>query len=575
MSELGRTAKDDLSVVLCGAAGQGIKTVESLILKVMKRSGYNVFASREYMSRVRGGNNSTEIRISSERVTAFVNRIDVLLALNKGIRKNIQDRISDSTVIIGDREELGDESDSLHGHFYNVDLLKLAKEAGGAVYANVIAAGIVFGFCGIPFQELNDLFTDYFSRKGEDVVKKNLVAVETGFRIGEQMHSSGIMSFHQKPVQGIAEDLMMDGNEAVSLGAIAGGCNFIAAYPMSPATGVLTFLSRHARALGIVAEQIEDEIAAINMAVGAGYAGARAMVSTSGGGFALMSEGLSLAAVMEIPVVIHIGQRPGPATGMATRTEQADLDLALYSGHGEFPRIILAPATIEDGFWLTQKAFDLADKFQTQVIILTDQYFLNSFYNIPPIDTDKIKNEKYIVESQKDYRRYSLTDSGISPRAVPGNGSGLVGVDSHEHDEWGHVQEDFELRVRMVDKRLRKMKEITQDKVDPLFSGSPDPKDLVVSWGATYHMVMEAAEMVRPSDTAFLHLRQIWPFTENVREILSRSSRITVLEGNATGQLSGLIRRETGIKVDHKILNYNGLQFSSEDIRRHFEKILD
>ena len=565
----------DFSVALCGAAGQGIKTVETLVVKVMKRAGYNVFASREYMSRVRGGNNSTEIRISSVRVSAFVDRIDMLLALNGGIRKNIRDRISDSTVIVGDRDELGGEFDSLPGKFYNVDLIRLAKEAGGAVYSNVVAAGIVFGLCKVPIHEVSKFFNAFFLSKGEGVVTKNLVAMEKGFLIGERMVSSGLISIDLEPDPDVKEELLMDGSEAVSLGAIAGGCNFITSYPMSPATGVLTFLSKHAKSFGIVAEQVEDEIAAINMAVGAGYAGARAMVSTSGGGFALMSEGLSLAGIMEIPVVIHLGQRPGPATGMATRTEQADLELALYSGHGEFPRIIMAPATIEDGFWLTQKAFNLADKFQTQVIILTDQYFLNSFYNIPAIDTEKIFIDRCIVESDKDYRRYIMSGNGISPRSVPGYGRGIVGADSHEHDEWGHVQEDFELRVRMVDKRLRKMREIEKENVEPLFSGPNDFTSLVLSWGSTYPMVMETAESLRSTDTAFLHLRQIWPFSGEVKEILSKASRIIVLEGNATGQLSKLIRRETGIEADHLVLNYSGLQFSSEAVYRYLDKILD
>lgn len=562
----------DISVVLCGAAGQGIKTVETLVVRILKRYGYNVFASREYMSRVRGGNNSTEIRISSGNVRAFVDRIDLLLALNGGIRKNIRERISSDTVIVGDSEELGDEFSVLADQFYSIPLLEMAREAGGAVYSNVVAAGIVFGICGIPGASVESVFQEIFSKKGETVVEKNLSAVTKGIAEGNRLRSDGVVRFGLNPDDSVKEDLLMDGSEAISLGAIAGGCNFIGSYPMSPATGVLTFLSKNARTFGIVAEQVEDEIAAINMATGAGYAGARAMVSTSGGGFALMSEGLSLAAVMEVPVVIHLGQRPGPATGMATRTEQADLDLALYSGHGEFPRILLAPATMEDGFWLTRKAFDLADKFQTQVVVLSDQYFLNSFYNISPISIDDIRPQRSIVESEEDYRRYEETPSGISPRSVPSFGSGLVGADSHEHDEWGHVQEDFELRVRMMNKRLRKLQDM--EYVSSLFSGPQDFEDLVVSWGSTYPMVMEASSHLKAGTTSFMHIRQLWPFPADLKNMLSRTRRLIVVEGNATGQLASLIRRETGISADHRILNYNGLQFSSEDMLRELEKVL-
>ena len=287
-----------------------------------------------------------------------------------------------------------------------------------------------------------------------------------------------------------------------------------------------------------------------------------------------MGEGLSLAGVMEMPVVVHLGQRPGPATGMATRTEQADLELALYSGHGEFPRIILAPATLDDGFWLTWKAFDLAEKFQAPVIILTDQYFLNTTYNTRPIDTGKIRNDRYLVESKTGYRRYLDTESGVSPQSVPSYGDGLVGVDSHEHDEWGHAQEDFDLRVRMVDKRLRKMEGIAKEPISPLFSGPDDFGKIVVSWGSTYPMVMEAAGFLETSDIAFMHLREVWPLSDHVKNLLLRAKEVIVIEGNATGQLGSIIRRETGIGVKHEILNYNGLQFSCEVILRELRKIL-
>lgn len=543
--------------------------------RVLKRNGFNVFTSREFMSRVRGGSNSTEIRISSERVSSLVDRIDILFALNGGIRKNVHDRVTDSTFILGNRKELEDELDLIPDRFYDVDISELAVEAaGGKVYSNVAAAGILFGICGIDIDKVSVFLMDSFASKGAEIQEKNVAVAKSGIDVGTAIRTSGLIPFDIIPDSSVCGEIIMDGAEAVSMGAIAGGCNFIASYPMSPATGVLSFLAKHSETFGIVAEQAEDEISAINMAVGAAYAGARAMVTTSGGGFALMGEGLSLAGVMEMPVVVHLGQRPGPATGMATRTEQADLELALYSGHGEFPRIILAPATLDDGFWLTWKAFDLAEKFQTPVIILTDQYFLNTTYNTRPIDTGRIRNDRYLVESKTGYRRYLVTESGVSPQSVPSYGDGLVGVDSHEHDEWGHAQEDFDLRVRMVDKRLRKMEGIAKEPISPLFSGSDDFGKIVVSWGSTYPMVMEAAGFLETSDIAFMHLREVWPLSDHVKNLLLRAKEVIVIEGNATGQLGSLIRRETGIGVKHEILNYNGLQFSCEIILRELRKIL-
>ncbi|MBN1332898.1 MAG: 2-oxoacid:acceptor oxidoreductase subunit alpha, partial [Synergistales bacterium] len=350
-----------------------------------------------------------------------------------------------------------------------------------------------------------------------------------------------------------------------------GGCNLIASYPMSPATGVLTFLAQQAREFGIVVEQIEDEIAAMNVAVGAGYAGARAMVSTSGGGFALMSEGLSLAGVMEIPVVVHLGQRPGPATGMATRTEQGDLELAIYSGHGEFPRMVLAASSIEDAFELTSRAFYLADKFQIQVIMLTDQYFLNTFYNVPAFDLKGVEDRSFLVNAHEGYRRYENTESGISPRAVPGSGPEIVGVDSHEHDEWGHVKEDFEMRTRMVDKRLRKFKAMSGESVSSLFSGQEDYDTLVISWGSTYPMVREALEILDRPGIAHLHIRQVFPLSEDILQYMSKASRLIMIEGNATGQMAKHLKLHTGYVVDERILNYRGLQFSVEEIREALE----
>ena len=556
----------DLSIVLCGAAGQGIKTVEKLLVHALKRSNYNVFASREYMSRVRGGNNSTEIRVGSRPVKALVDRIDILIALNPGLRPNIRSRLDDRTIILGDREELGNEFENRPGNFMNVDLLKMARQVGGRIYANVAAAGVIFGMLQVEDSLLRDMFAELFSSKGAEVVQKNLEAARMGFAIGQGMVEKGLMNVNIEADPSLEGHIALDGSEAVSLGAIAGGCNLIASYPMSPATGVLTFLAQQAGKFGIVVEQIEDEIAAMNVAVGAGYAGAKAMVSTSGGGFALMSEGLSLAGIMEIPVVVHLGQRPGPATGMATRTEQADLELAVYSGHGEFPRIILAASSIEDAFELSARAFYLADKYQTQVILLTDQYFLNTFYNVPAFELEGLPHPSFLVEAHEGYRRYENTETGISPRAVPGSGPGIVGVDSHEHDEWGHVQEDFELRKRMVDKRLRKLDTMDEDVTGPIFSGQEDYHTLVISWGSTFPMIEEALSLMDKPGMAHLHIRQIYPVTEDLGGYLAKASKLVMVEGNATAQMARLIKLHTGFEVDERILNYRGLQFSVEEI---------
>ncbi|MHC4175063.1 MAG: 2-oxoacid:acceptor oxidoreductase subunit alpha, partial [Planctomycetota bacterium] len=424
MDNLSFQKTNDLSIVLCGQAGQGIQTVEYLLTRIFKLAGYNVFATKEYMSRIRGGTNSTQIRISSEPVRASVSRIDILIPLNQGAIQHVENRISPQTIILAEKEAISDDFDQTRNKFIDVPFTKTASEIGNKIYSNVVAVGTIAGLFGIELQTVSKCVKQFFSAKPDDVVQKNLAAAKKGFNLGAGLVNSSKIKFDIRSDAYVKDQILLSGTEAVALGAIAGGCNFISAYPMSPSTGVLVFLARQAKDFGIIAEQAEDEIAAMNMAIGAWYAGARAMVTTSGGGFALMTEGLSLAGMLESPVVIHLAQRPGPATGLPTRTEQADLELALYAGHGEFHRIILAPGNLEDGFCLAQKAFNLADKYQVPVFILTDQYFVDSYYNTDCFDLSDINIKKHIIKTNADYKRYRLTANGISPRGIPGFGEG-------------------------------------------------------------------------------------------------------------------------------------------------------
>lgn len=567
--------KDDISIVLCGQAGQGIQTVEYLLTRILKLAGYNVFATKEYMSRIRGGVNSTEIRVSAKRVSALTNRIDVLIPLNKGAIQHVQKRISQQTIILAEKEDLGDDFDQAPYKVIDVPFIKTALGIGDKIYSNIVAVGVVAGLFAIDLQAVTRYVQRFFSAKSRAVVQKNIEAAKAGHELGTALVESAQIAVNVGKNAHINDELILSGAEAVALGAIAGGCNFISAYPMSPSTAVLVFLAKHAKDFGIIAEQAEDEIAAINMAIGAWYAGARAMVTTSGGGFALMIEGLSLAGMLESPVVIHLGQRPGPATGLPTRTEQADLELALYAGHGEFPRIILTPGTIQDAFYLTRKAFNLADKYQVPVFVLTDQYFLDSYYNIASLDLSDIKAEKHIVETTGDYKRYELTQNGISPRGIPGFGKGLVSVDSDEHDADGHITEDFDLRIRMVDKRLKKNESIKADVIAPRLAGPPDYKTLIVCWGSTYNVVNEAVKILARDDVAVLHFKQVYPLHETTADYLKKAEKTIVIESNATSQFAKLVKLYTGFVIENKVLKYNGLSFSVEEVVEELKGLLN
>lgn len=565
--------RDDLSIVLCGQAGQGVQTVEFLLTRLLKLAGYHVFATKEYMSRVRGGMNSTSIRVSHSEVAAYLDRIDILIPLGKGAVEHVASRVSAQTLVLAERDVAGDGPVVKSCRFLDVPFTTIASQIGNKIYSNIVAVGAVAALLGIDLERLTDHVRRSFARKSADVVEDNAGAARAGY---EAASSLGVhdLTLDAASTGEVAARLLLDGAEAVSLGAIAGGCNFVSSYPMSPSTPVLTFLAQHGGDFGIVVEQAEDEIAAINMAIGAWYAGARALVTTSGGGFALMTEGLSLAGMLETPVVIHLAQRPGPATGLPTRTEQGDLELALYAGHGEFPRIILAPGTLEEGFRLAQRAFNLADKYQIPVFILTDQYYIDSYYDTPAFDLAKVGVEKHIVKTAKHYRRYAITENGISPRGVPGYGEGLVVVDSDEHDEEGHITEDLDLRVRMVDKRLAKGESLAADVVPPTLVGPRNYRNLVLCWGSTYHVVKEAVERLGRDDTAMLHYSQVYPLYDGTADYMTQADRTVIVEGNATGQFARLVELHAGVPADELLLKYNGLNFGVEEIVNGLARLL-
>ena len=427
---------------------------------------------------------------------------------------------------------------------------------------------------GIDKESIIDDLRERFSEVEKTVMSNNIRAVTRGYEFGGELIRTKAVTVIIKKDLRVADQLIINGGEAVGLGALAGGCNFIASYPMTPSTSVLAFLARQAAEFGIIAEQAEDEIAAMNMAIGAWYAGARAMVTTSGGGFALMTEGLSLAGAMESPMVIHLAQRPGPATGLPTRTEQGDLELALYAGHGEFPRVIFAPGTIEEAFALTAKAFNLADRYQVPVFILTDQYLIDSYYNINKIDVSGLKIEQYIAPTEKDYKRYALTEDGVSPRGIPGNGRGLVIVDSDEHDEEGHLTENHDIRIQMVDKRLRKRSLLAQEAILPTCTGKNKGSTMIVCWGSILPIAEEAVKGMGRKDISLVHFSQVYPLHRDATRILGKAGRLISVEENATSQFSRILKIHTGIDMDTKITKYNGLPFSVEELEGRLREVL-
>jgi 2-oxoglutarate/2-oxoacid ferredoxin oxidoreductase subunit alpha len=547
------------SVVLSGEAGQGLKTIEALFMKLLRQSGYYAFMTKELMSRVRGGNNTTELRISAEPVYAVTDRIDLLIVLGKkGIRR-IEKRLSPDSIVTGEADHLKDTD--MPCRKVPLPIQESLADLGGTLYANTLVSGLLCALFSCTPETAYTLIRERFAKKGTDIVEKNNEAFARGMKLADTVPLHAVIA---KDASIAAGSKALNGTEAVGIGALAGGCNFIASYPMSPGTGVLAFMASHADKYGVIAEQAEDELSALNMELGAWYAGARAMVTTSGGGFALMTEALSLAGCIESPAVIHLAERPGPATGLPTRTEQGDLNLALYAGHGDFPRVIYAPGTLQEGIELTRRAFDTADEFQVPVILLTDQYFLDSEGIIPKIDFTHNSITQHITETEAGYKRYACTPSGISPRGIPGYGKGIVRVDSDEHTEEGLITEDADVRIAMTDKRMRKLAELKD--VEPELTGSGNYDTLVIGWGSTYGAVCEALERLDRKDIAFAHFPQVYPVPKSTKAILGRAKRRILVEDNVTGQFGNLIRQELLMDFDARILKYNGMQFSVEEL---------
>jgi 2-oxoglutarate ferredoxin oxidoreductase subunit alpha len=555
----------DLNFMVGGEAGQGVQSVGFLLAKVFACGGYHIFADQDYESRVRGGHNFFRVRASSDKVGAIAEEVDILVALDSDSIGLHRAEMASPGIIIFDGEKTKRVSGD-NGSLLSVPLEKMAEEkAGDKLMLNTVALGAALSAVSYDLTMLNRVLADHFG-SGE-VGNRNIAAAKAGY---DYVQSERKGKFRKiKPLSG-AKRMLLTGNEAISLGAIAAGCKFMAAYPMTPATSIMEYVAAKSKEFDLVMVHAEDEIAAINMAIGAAYAGVRAMTATSGSGLCLMVEGIGLAGITETPIVIVDAQRPGPAVGLPTRTEQGDLQFVLHAHHGDFPRAVLAPATIEDAFWLTIKAFNWAEEYQLPVIILTDQHLASSHATVDPLDLSQVTIGRGMLFSEKEddpseYMRHRVTKSGISPRAFPGLGKALVITDCDEHDEEGHLTEDAGERTAQVQKRLRKISPLTKETSTLRKYGSRGAETTLIGWGSTYGAIHEAVDILRKEGASvnMLHLNELWPFpTKAVVDAVSKARNSYVIENNAAGQLAQLVKAETGYDVSGRILKFDGRPFT-------------
>lgn len=553
----------DRNVLIGGAAGQGMDTVANLFNKVLQRSGYYVYTTSDYRSRVRGGHNFFQIRFSDREISSPRRGLDVIFALNEETLERHLDRLNEGGVSFCDEGIEGFEGTKKY------NLVNKAKELGNPKMISTIGLGMLLGKLKIDVKVGEEVVRETFK---EGLIEGNIKALDYGYSITKT---------EVNPIEA-RESILINGNQAVGLGAAAAGCKFYAAYPMTPSSGVLGFLSSVSDELEIVVDQCEDEVAALNMALGASFAGVRAMTGSSGAGMALMSEAFSLAGIIETPVVIIDVQRPGPATGLPTDTEQADLRFLIHNGHGEFPRKVIALRSAEDAFYQTARAFNLADKYQIPVILMSDKELADTKISTAPFDFSKIEINRYLADPNDyepgTYNRYEITDSGVSPRLIPTRANGnMVMVDSDEHDEFGRTSEDAANRIAQVDKRHRKFEGIIADEEEPWEIGVDDFDTLVVCWGSTYGVVKESIDLLNEKGHKIkgLVFGDVFPLPlKKFKKFHPMAKNYIVVEMNRDGQFEGLIRQEALVASDHLITKYDGRPFYLEELVERLEEVL-
>lgn len=540
-----------ISILIGGAAGTGIDTLEKILSDSFKRCGYYVFSSKDIMSRVRGGSNTTLMRVSDAPLEAPCWEVDLFIAIDALSQEHAKARCTSNTLI-------------LSNEMFSKEIA--TQKLGNIRYINTYISGLIFGLFGIDSKVLLQSVSEHF--KGDSLNEK---AVKTGLEDAKEIDNSKLPTFPKADIESLAKLHLMDGTTASGFGFLTGGCNFVASYPMSPSTGVLNFMASMSKEFTIALEQSEDEIASLHMVLGAWYAGARALTTTSGGGFALMGEALSLSGMSETPAVIYLAQRPGPATGLPTRSEQGDLNMALHSGHGPFPRVILAPGSLRECIDYAYLAFELADRYQSPVIYLSDEYLADSMGMIDDVDFSAYEQRRYICSTDAEYERYVDTPVGVSPRGVPSFGDGLVCAEGHEHDERSQITEDYNKRVQMADKRARKEEALIAEAIGPEHMGNGDIA--LVGWGSTRGAIAEAIKILDNSRLTQVHFTWIHPLNPEHLEVLKKYKYIIVIENNADGAFGDILKIH-GVNIDSQILQYNGFAFFVDELSEMISKEL-
>ena len=588
--------------VIGGPQGGGINSVAETFARACARGGLHVFANIEYHSNIKGEHSYYRVRASERDVRSHVDWIDLLVALDKetlfgDIHKEFpthnghKNEVSPGGGIVYDAalrlkpEDIGRPDVNLYPVPYLDVLISALKETGHEhelskyqVMTNTVAFGASTALIDYDFNIVSEAIKEGFKGRKAALGDLNVRAAQRGYEYVKNNFHDGF-GYKLHPVPSNEKRMVIRGVQAVGIGKFKAGCAFQTYYPITPATDESEYLENHQKSFNIVVVQTEDEISAVLMATGAAHAGVRASTSTSGPGFSLMAEGLGWAGHTEAPgPVVILWQRAGPSTGLPTRTEQGDLQFVLHAGHGEFPRMAVAPGDVMECFYDTFDAFNYAEKFQMPVIVIADKFLASSYRTVPIPDANNLKVDRGQITTEADlagknpYKRYEFTPLGVSPRSLPGTKGGIFHTTGDEHDELGGITENSENRIKMMQKRMHKLQlaaELIPDEKKVSFFGPEKADVTLVGWGSTKGAILDAMEDLEADAIRcnFLQIRYMSPFpTELVTKYLSKSNRKVLVEGNYSGQLGALIREQTGIVMDYKVLKYNGRSFSQNEV---------
>ncbi|RFU71362.1 2-oxoacid:acceptor oxidoreductase subunit alpha [Peribacillus saganii] len=575
---------NQLSWKVGGQQGEGIESTGEIFCIALNRLGYYLYGYRHFSSRIKGGHTNNKIRVSTEQTRSISDDLDILVAFDQETLDVNCHELQDEGIMIADAKFNPVRPENTQANLYAVPFTDIATELGTSLMKNMVAVGASCAILGLDISVYDEVVEEIFGRKGEQIVQKNLEAIKAGYEYMTGLLGDKVGSMELEKADG-KKRLFMIGNDAIALGALAGGCRFMAAYPITPASEIMEYLIKKLPAFGGTVIQTEDEIAAVTMAIGANYGGVRTMTASAGPGLSLKMEAIGLSGITETPVVIVDTQRGGPSTGLPTKQEQSDLMAMIYGTHGEIPKIVMAPSTVEEAFYDSAEAFNLAEEYQCPVILLSDLQLSLGKQTVEPLDYSKVEirrgnlvtGELPEMENKGYFKRYEVTEDGVSPRVIPGTKNGIHHVTGVEHDETGKPSESAQNRIAQMDKRMRKVQNIRFN--TPVHKNIKHEQAdlLIVGFNSTRGVIEEAMERLEADGIKVnhAHIRLIHPFpTDEMLPLIQAVKKVVVIENNATGQLANIMKMNVGhVDKIKKVLKYDGNPFLPHEIHTQCKEL--